>query len=473
MRWRSADAPFGVAFQLREEMRQVWGSGGETPAPDVLNKKKLIPIVYAFEKANITTKRRLGDIYFKRVLEQQDVPAVLAVLDELGARELLRDARRGQRLRRDGGRVPRSSRRARRPSESSSTPRWRGRSPGGMASSDKRTVRDTDVAGKTVLVRVDYNVPLRPGTSEISDDSRIAASLPTVRYLVDRKCRIVLCSHLGRPGGEVVDDLRLAPVAERLAELLGREVGYARDCVGPDVERAVKALPAGGVLLLENLRFHGKEESNDADFSRSLASLADLYVNDAFGAAHRAHASTVGVAEHLPAVAGLLMARELQMLGAVLESPARPFAAVFGGAKVSDKLAVLQRMAPEVDALMVGGGMAATFLVARGLDVGTSGTASRTSGSRPLVSCWSGSTSCCPSIVVVAGRLLRGRVPPRRSDAASIPAGWGIMDIGPKTAAAFEAALESARTVAWNGTMGVAEWSGARSQPGLRGWPTR
>lgn len=324
-----------------------------------------------------------------------------------------------------------------------------------MSASDKRTIRDADVAGKTVLVRADFNVPFRPGTSEISDDSRIAASLPTVRYLVDRKCRVVLCSHLGRPGGEVVDDLRVEPVARRLAELLDSWVEYASDCVGPEAENAVSALPAGGVLLLENLRFHAEEEGNDADFSRRLASLADLFVNDAFGAAHRAHASTVGVAEHLPAVAGLLMARELEMLGAVLESPARPFAAVFGGAKVSDKLAVLQRMAPQVDALMVGGGMAATFLEARGLDVGTS----RVEGEWvPAAGKLLQRFDVLLPVDVVVSDGFSEDASHRVADVASVPAGWGIMDIGPETAAAFESALEPARTVAWNGTMGVAEW---------------
>ena len=324
-----------------------------------------------------------------------------------------------------------------------------------MTDAVKRTVHDADVAGKTVLVRADYNVPFRPGTSEISDDSRIEASLPTVRYLLDRQCRVVLCSHLGRPGGEVVDELRLEPIAGRLAGLLSRRVEYVPDCVGPSVERAVADLPPGGVLLLENLRFHAGEEQNHADFSRRLASLADLFVNDAFGAAHRAHASTVGVADYLPAVAGLLMARELQMLGAALESPARPFAAVFGGAKVSDKLAVLQRMAPQVDALMVGGGMAATFLKARGLYVGTSLVEDEwVPAAKELLD---RSDILLPVDVVVSDGFSETAAH-RVVDTGSIPAGWGIMDIGPETAASFEAALAAAKTVTWNGTMGVAEW---------------
>ena len=324
-----------------------------------------------------------------------------------------------------------------------------------MTDAAKRTVHDADVAGKTVLVRVDYNVPFRPGTAEISDDSRIAASLPTVRYLLERRCRVILCSHLGRPGGEVVEEMRLRPVAVRLGELLGRRVEYATDCVGPEVERAAGELRPGGVLLLENLRFHAGEEQNDADFSRRLASLADLFVNDAFGAAHRAHASTVGVAEYLPAVAGLLMARELEMLGAALESPARPFAAVFGGAKVSDKLAVLQRLAPDVDTLMVGGGMAATFLKARGHDMGTSLVEEEwVPAARELL----GRSDILLPVDVVVSDGFSETASRRVVDAASIPAGWCIMDIGPETSAAFEAALAPAKTVAWNGTMGVAEW---------------
>ena len=324
-----------------------------------------------------------------------------------------------------------------------------------MTDAVKRTVHDADVAGKTVLVRVDYNVPFRPGTAEISDDLRIAASLPTIRYLLERGCRVVLCSHLGRPAGEVVETLRLRPAAIRLSELLGRRVEYASDCLGPKAERAARELRPGGVLLLENLRFHAGEEQNDADFSRRLASLADLFVNDAFGAAHRAHASTVGVAEYLPAVAGLLMGRELQMLGAALESPARPFAAVFGGAKVSDKLAVLRRMAPQVDALMVGGGMAATFLKARGLDVGMSLVEDEwVPAATELLD---RSDILLPVDLVVSDGFSEN-ASHRVVDAGSIPAGWGIMDIGPETAAAFESALGPAKTVAWNGTMGVAEW---------------
>ena len=340
-----------------------------------------------------------------------------------------------------------------------------------MTDAAKRTVHDADVAGKTVLVRVDYNVPFRPGTAEISDDSRIAASLPTVRYLLERRCRVILCSHLGRPGGEVVEEMRLEPVAVRLGELLGRRVEYAPDCVGPEVERAAGELRPGGVLLLENLRFHAGEEQNDADFSRRLASLADLFVNDAFGAAHRAHASTVGVAEHLPAVAGLLMARELEMLGAALESPARPFAAVFGGAKVSDKLAVLlRRMAPDVDTLMVGGGMAATFLKARGLDVGTSLVEEEwVPAARELL----GRSDILLPVDVVVSDGFSETASHRVVDAASIPAGWCIMDIGPETSAAFEAALAAREDGGLERHNGRRRVASVRGRDGEGGQPHR
>ncbi len=324
-----------------------------------------------------------------------------------------------------------------------------------MTSSEKKSVWDIEVAGKTVLVRVDYNVPFRPGTTEISDDSRIEASLPTLRYLLERRCRVVVCSHLGRPRGQSVEEMRLRPVARRLEAMLAQHVGHTSDCVGPEVGRAVEALEPGDVLLLENLRFHAQEEKNDAGFAQSLASLADVFVNDAFGAAHRAHASTVGVAEHLPAVAGLLMARELEMLGKALGSPKQPFVAVFGGAKVSDKIVIAQRLALKVDSTIVGGGMAATFLKARGLDVGES----------PVEDEWVPAAAelmeafgiLLPEDVVVAADFSESAAH-RVVDVAEIPAGWRIMDIGPDTSAAFGTALASAATVVWNGTMGVAEW---------------
>ena len=236
---------------------------------------------------------------------------------------------------------------------------------------NKKTVRDINVAGKRVLVRVDFNVPLDKKTGEITDDTRIKAALSTIRYLIDLKAKVILCSHLGRPKG-VTPELSLKPVAQRLAKLLGKPVQTADDCIGPKAEAAAAALKDGEVLLLENLRFHDEEEKNDPAFAKSLASLADVYVNDAFGTAHRAHASTAGVTKYLPAVAGFLMEKELEYLGKALADPKRPFTMIVGGAKVSDKITMLENILPKVDALVIGGGMANTFLKAQGYDVGKS-----------------------------------------------------------------------------------------------------
>ena len=321
----------------------------------------------------------------------------------------------------------------------------------------KKSIKDVELEGKRVLVRVDYNVPFAPGTVRISDDSRIRASLPTIEYLIERRCTVVLCSHLGRPKGRVVEDLRMAPVTQRLSELLGRPVSQAPGSTGPETAAAVEAAEAGGVVLLENLRFDPREEANDPAFAADLASLAGLYVDDAFGTAHRAHASTEGVARHLPAVSGLLMARELEMLGDALDAPERPFAAILGGAKVSDKIGVLDSLAGKVDALIVGGGMVATFLLARGLDVGDSlverdrvrfaGSLMDTADARLML----------PVDVVVADSFSE-EAACATVDVEGIPAGWRIMDIGPRTAEAFEEELGRCRTVVWNGPMGVFEW---------------
>ena len=321
----------------------------------------------------------------------------------------------------------------------------------------KKSIKDVELEGKRVLVRVDYNVPFAPGTVCISDDSRIRASLPTIEYLIERRCTVVLCSHLGRPKGRVVEDLRMAPVTQRLSELLGRPVSQAPGSTGPETAAAVEAAGAGGVVLLENLRFDPREEANGPAFAAELASLAGLYVNDAFGTAHRAHASTEGVARHLPAVSGLLLARELEMLGDALDAPERPFAAILGGAKVSDKIGVLDSLAGKVDALIVGGGMVATFLLARGLDVGDSlverdrvrfaGSLMDTADARLML----------PVDVVVADSFSE-EAACATVDVESIPAGWRIMDIGPRTAEAFEEELGRCRTVVWNGPMGVFEW---------------
>lgn len=325
---------------------------------------------------------------------------------------------------------------------------------------DKKTVRDIDVSNKSVLVRVDYNVPFHPGTTDISDDSRIRASLPTIDYLLERDCKVVLCSHLGRPRGHVVEELRMRPISERLAELLHRPVIQASDCIGDQVQKSVSELAPGHVLMLENLRFHAGEEKNDAEFASALASLAEVYVDDAFGTAHRAHASTEGVTRFLPAVSGFLMARELEMLGNALESPGHPFAAILGGAKVSDKIAVLEHLADRVDTLIIGGGMAATFLKAQGMEVGDSLIEEdRVQFAADFIETAKdkGVQLLLPDDVVVADAFEES-ANNQVVDVSSIQAGWRVMDIGPRTTSAFEAAIEQSKTVVWNGPMGVFEW---------------
>ncbi len=322
----------------------------------------------------------------------------------------------------------------------------------------KRTVEDIDVADKRVLVRVDFNVPLNPDGT-ISDDSRIQACLPTINYLIEKHARVIVCSHLGRPKGKVVEGLKLAPVAKRLSELLGKPVEAATDCIGPDVEAAVASLQDGEVILLENLRFYAEEEANDRDFARALARLADVYVDDAFGASHRAHASVVGVAEYLPAVAGFLMEKELKALSSTLENPRRPFAAIIGGAKVAGKLGILENIIGKVDALLIGGGMVATFLKSKGHEVGASMVEDDkldyieqlTSRAKSL-----GVRLLLPQDVIVAEKLEAG-FSPRVVPAEEIPAGWVIADIGPRTIEEFSRELKKCRTVVWNGPMGMFE----------------
>ena len=323
----------------------------------------------------------------------------------------------------------------------------------------KKTIGDIDVQGKRILLRVDFNVPLDPDSGGVVDDTRIRAALPTIEYLRERGARLVLCSHLGRPKG-VNDSLRLAPVARRLSELLDSPVKTTDDCVGPQVKEAAQALGPGEVLLLENLRFHPEEEANDPDFARALASLADVYVNDAFGTAHRAHASTAGVAAYLPAVAGFLMEKELTFLGKALASPDRPFAAVIGGAKVSTKMGVLENLLAKVDRLLIGGGMACTFLKAQGFEVGQSLLEEEfVEPARRIMEGASkrGLTLLLPSDVIVGDRF--GADARRRQvSVAEIPLDWQIMDIGEKTTEAFVNALRDCKTVLWNGPMGVIEF---------------
>jgi phosphoglycerate kinase len=323
----------------------------------------------------------------------------------------------------------------------------------------KKTVEDIEVNGKKILLRVDFNVPLNINTGAISDDSRIRASLATIKYLVDHKAKIILCSHLGRPRGKVVENLRMAPIAQRLSQLMGLPVSTAPDCIGQEVESKVGTLKEGDILVLENLRFHPGEEINDPDFARNLASLADIYVNDAFGTAHRAHASTVGVAKYLPAVAGFLMKKELEIMERLLDNPERPSACLIGGAKVSDKIEVLQNMLRRVDMLLVGGGMAATFLKAQGYKVGHSLIEDdKLSLAKKLLQEaeeWR-VPFLLPIDVVVAEEIKAGASTIVVS-ITHIPPGSHIVDIGPQSIELFYSELRKCRTIMWNGPMGIYE----------------
>jgi len=322
---------------------------------------------------------------------------------------------------------------------------------------NKLTVRDLDAAGKRVFVRVDFNVPLEDG--KVTDDSRIRAALPTIRHLQSQGARVILASHLGRPDGKVSDGLRLRPVAARLGQLLGKTVPVTGDALGVGTEDAVKRLRPGEVLLLENLRFHAAEEKNDPKFAEQLASYADVYVNDAFGTAHRAHASTVGVAKLLPAYAGFLMEREIEMLGRLVENPEKPFAAIIGGAKVSDKIKVLRNLIPRLDVLVIGGGMANTFLLAQGKSVGKSlAEPDRAEDARAILADAEarGVKVILPVDVIVAKEVTRG-TEYKTLSAEKVPASWHIVDLGKQSLANIEAALADVKTVLWNGPLGVFE----------------
>ena len=329
----------------------------------------------------------------------------------------------------------------------------------------KKTIRDIDVEGKRILLRVDFNVPLDINTGFISDDSRIRASLPTIEYLIERKAKIILCSHLGRPEGKVVKKLGMKPVAEHLSQLIGLPVKTVSDCVGEQVEDKIRELKEGEIIFLENLRFHPEEEANDSSFAQKLAKLADIYVNDAFGTAHRAHASTVGVAKYLPAVAGFLMEKELEAIEKILYHTQRPFACLIGGAKVSDKIGLLQNMLKKVDILLIGGGMAATFLKAEGYVVGCSLVEEdKLDLARKLIQEaqeWKVLLRL-PQDVVIAAEI---KACPERSEGtpgkivsvADIPRDSYIVDIGPKTIELFCQELTKCRTILWNGPVGIYE----------------
>lgn len=318
----------------------------------------------------------------------------------------------------------------------------------------KKTIRNVQVKDKKVLVRVDFNVPLKEG--RVSDDTRIQGALPTLRYLLEQGAAVVLMSHLGRPKGKVVPELSLRPVAEHLSQLLGQPVAFAPDCVGPEAQQAKAALKPGEVLLLENTRFHPEEKKNDPDFARQLAAGCDLFVNDAFGSAHRAHASTVGVAQYLPAVAGFLMEKELRYLGQALESPARPFVAILGGAKISDKIGVVRNLLGKADRVLIGGGMANTFLAALGYAMGDSLVEQEAiETAKALLQ--DGSDKLLLPVDLVIAEAFAPDAQRRVVPVGDIPAGWRALDIGPDTVDAFAEVIREARTVVWNGPMGVFE----------------
>ena len=324
----------------------------------------------------------------------------------------------------------------------------------------KKTVKDVDVRSKRVLVRVDYNVPL-DANGNVSDDKRITASLPTINYLLEQGARIILCSHLGRPNGEVKKEFSLAPVAKRLKELLpGVNIYFASDCIGEEAERKAAALKDGEILLLENLRFHKEEEKNDPEFAKKLASLAEIYVSDAFGTVHRAHASTAGVAAYLPAVAGFLIGKELSMMGGALENPERPFVAILGGAKVADKIGVITNLLNKCDTLLIGGGMAYTFFKAMGYEIGDSllDAESIDLAKQLMETAKEKGVKLLLPVDTVVAKAFAADAEHMTVSANAIPAGWQGLDIGEKTRELFAAEIKNAKTVIWNGPMGVFEF---------------
>lgn len=322
----------------------------------------------------------------------------------------------------------------------------------------KTIVSDIEVSNKKVLVRADFNVPLDEETGAITDDSRIQAVLPTIEYLTDRGARVILCSHLGRPKGKVVDKLRLAVVAQRLSQILGHQVECAEDCIGPEVEKAIEKLNNSGVLLLENVRFHPEEEKNDDSFAQALSRLADIYVNDAFGTAHRNHASVVGVTKYLPAVAGLLLEKELKSLGGILKHPAHPFIVLLGGAKISDKVAMIENIMDKVECILIGGGMAATFLKAKSYEIGLSLLDDMVElAARLMEKVVNNRTRLLLPVDVVVAEEVRNTAKGNIVSVENISPKARIVDIGPQTIKIFTEELQKSKTVFWNGPMGVCE----------------
>ena len=323
---------------------------------------------------------------------------------------------------------------------------------------NKKTVKDIDVKGKKVLVRVDFNVPLNENR-EVTDETRITAAMPTIEYLLGEDAKVILCSHLGRPKGEFKPEFSLKPVAARLEKISGRKVRFAEDIVGPSAKAAVEAVGSGEIVLLENLRFHKEETSNDAAFAKKLASYADIFVNDAFGTCHRAHASTAGVADYIPAVAGFLIEKELEILGGALDKPMRPFTAILGGAKVSDKIGVIENLLGKVNSIIIGGGMAYTFLKAKGYEIGESILdEEHLDLAKDLLkkAAEKGVDIFLPVDAVVADKFAADA---NTQVVASehMPQGWIGLDIGPASRMLFADKIRTARTVIWNGPMGVAE----------------
>ncbi|NLB37967.1 MAG: phosphoglycerate kinase [Clostridiales bacterium] len=323
----------------------------------------------------------------------------------------------------------------------------------------KKTIRDIDVKGKRVLVRVDFNVPM-DDAGHITDESRIVGALPTIQYLIDHNAKVVLCSHMGRPKGEVNPEFSLKPVAKRLGELLKKDVKMARDVIGEDADKVVASLKEGEVALLENLRFHKQEEKNDPEFAKKLASYGEVYVNDAFGTAHRAHASTEGVAHYLPAVSGFLIEKELKFLGGALDNPERPFVAILGGKKVSDKIGVINNLLEKVDVLIIGGAMAYTFVKAQGGEIGDSLLeADKVDYALEMINkARDKGVKLMLPVDTVAADGFSEDAKTQVVDTGKIPAGWQGLDIGPKTRKEFAAEVEKAKPVVWNGPMGVFEF---------------
>lgn len=321
---------------------------------------------------------------------------------------------------------------------------------------NKKSVRDIDVRGKKVLVRVDFNVPIKDGV--VQDDTRVRAALPTIQYLLENGAAVILFSHLGRPKGGPDPKYSMKPVADYLGTLMGAPVKFAEDCVGAPAEKAAASLKAGEVLVLENTRFHPEEEKNDLDLAKQMSSLADVYVNDAFGSAHRAHSSTEGVARYLPAVAGFLMEKEIQYLSQAIENPKRPFVAILGGAKVSDKIGVIKNLLTKADAILIGGGMANTFFKAQGYPMGDSLVEGEVLDLAMELLSLGGTKLRLPVDVVIAQSLDEG-AETKVMQVGPIPDGWKVLDIGPETVADYAKVIKGASTVVWNGPMGVFEVS--------------